>query len=153
MLRNKKNPHDTLKKVAIGSGVAAAAGYVAGILTAPKSGKQTRGDIKAQAKKSRADAEKEVKKLQIELEKLSKEAKTRGGKLGAKAQKELKVLVEKAKNSKDKTGEAPFEKVMPTTRILSEPSRTLTVLLTTCANIFVSKCSAPRAEVDVYHNK
>jgi gas vesicle protein len=105
MLRNKKNPHDTLKKVAIGSGVAAAAGYVAGILTAPKSGKQTRGDIKAQAKKSRADAEKEVKKLQIELEKLSKEAKTRGGKLGAKAQKELKVLVEKAKNSKDKTGE------------------------------------------------
>jgi gas vesicle protein len=105
MIRRKNNSRDTLKKVAIGSGVAAAAGYVAGVLTAPKSGKATRGDIKAAAKQSRAEAEKELKKLQIELEKLMKEAKTRGGKLSAKAQKELKVLVEKAKNSKDKTRE------------------------------------------------
>jgi gas vesicle protein len=105
MIGRKKNSHDTLKKVAIGSGVAAAAGYVAGVLTAPKSGKETRGDIKAAAKQSRAEAEKDLKKLQIELEKLMKEAKTRGGKLSAKAQKELKALVEKAKNSKDKTRE------------------------------------------------
>jgi gas vesicle protein len=105
MIRNKKNSHNTLKKVAIGSGVAAAAGYVAGVLTAPKSGKQTRGDIKAAAKQSRAEAEKELKKLHTELDKIMKEAKTRGSKLSAKAQKELKILVQKAKNSKEKTRE------------------------------------------------
>src|ERR1700677_3432101 len=99
--RNKR-----LKKIAIGSGVvAAAAGYVAGVLTAPKSGKETRGDIKAAAKQGRAEAEKELKRLQTELEKVMKEAKVRGGKLNTKAQKELKQLVEKAKNSKEKTRE------------------------------------------------
>src|ERR1700691_2759778 len=99
--RNKK-----LKRIAVGTGVvAAAAGYVAGVLTAPKSGKETRGDIKAAAKKSRVEAEKELKKLQTELEKVMKEAKVRGGKLSAKGQKELKELVEKAKNSKEKTRE------------------------------------------------
>jgi gas vesicle protein len=99
--RNKR-----LKRIAVGSGVvAAAAGYVAGVLTAPKSGKETRGDIKAAAKQSRADAEKEVKKLHTELEKAMKDAKLRGGKLSTKAQKELGELVEKAKNSKDKTRE------------------------------------------------
>lgn len=105
MIRSKKNSRNTLKKVAIGSGVAAAAGYVAGILTAPKSGKETRGDIKAAAKQSRVEAEKELKKLHTELDKALKEAKSRSSKLGAKAQKELKVLIEKAKNSKEKTRE------------------------------------------------
>lgn len=99
--RNKR-----LKRIAISSGVvAAAAGYVAGVLTAPKSGKETRGDIKAAAKQSRVEAEKELKRVQDELEKVMKEAKTRGAKLSAKAQKELSELVEKAKNSKEKTRE------------------------------------------------
>lgn len=103
---NNRRNTKKLKRIAIGSGVvAAAAGYVAGVLTAPKSGKETRGDIKAAAKKSRVEAEKEVKKLQTELEKVMKDAKVRGGKLSAKGQKELKELVEKAKNSKAKTRE------------------------------------------------
>jgi gas vesicle protein len=100
-----KNNHSNLKRVAIGSGVAAAAGYVAGILTAPKSGKETRGDIKAAAKKSRAEAEKELKKLHTQLDKIIKDAKTRGTKLSAKAQKELEALITKAKNSKEKARE------------------------------------------------
>jgi len=100
--------HDSvtnLKKLAIGTGVAAAAGYVAGILTAPKSGKQTRGDIKAAAKQSRLEAEKELKRLHTELDKVMKQAKVRGGKLSAKAQKELNALLEKTKVTKDKTRE------------------------------------------------
>jgi gas vesicle protein len=105
MIRSKKNSHDTLKKVAIGGGIAAAAGYVAGILTAPKSGKQTRGDIKAAAKQSRKDAEKELKKLHTKLDKAIQEARARSAKLSTKAQKELKVLLEKAKTSKEKTRE------------------------------------------------
>jgi gas vesicle protein len=102
----RKTRHsDTLKRVVIGSGVAAAAGFVAGVLTAPKSGKETRGDIKAAAKQSRVEAEKELKRLHIELDKIMKEAKVRGSKLSVKAQKELEELVEKAKNSKEKTRE------------------------------------------------
>lgn len=45
-------------KVGLGVIIGAAAGVVAGILTAPKSGKETRADIKAKAKdvKSKANA-------------------------------------------------------------------------------------------------
>jgi gas vesicle protein len=45
--RQKSN----FKRVAIGSGIAAAAGFVAGVLTAPKSGKETRADIKTATNK------------------------------------------------------------------------------------------------------
>jgi len=90
------NKSRTIKRVA---------GYVAGILTAPKSGKETRGDIKTAAKKKRADAEKELKKLHTELDKVMKEAKVRSAKLSTKAQAELSTLLKKAKISKDKTRE------------------------------------------------
>lgn len=95
----------TVKKIAISGAVAAAAGYVAGILTAPKSGKETRGDIKAAANRSLAEAEKELKKLHTELDKVIKEAKSRGNKAGGQAQKELTKLVEKAKDTKEKARE------------------------------------------------
>ena len=54
-------------KVAAGTVIAAAAGYVAGILTAPKSGKDTREDIKIKANETYHSAEKELKKLHTEL--------------------------------------------------------------------------------------
>jgi len=43
---------DTGKKVALGALIAASVGYVAGVLTAPKSGKETRQDIKNTGRKS-----------------------------------------------------------------------------------------------------
>jgi len=104
-MAKKNHQSSNFKKLAIGTGVAAAAGYMAGILTAPKSGKETRGDIKAAAKQSRLEAERELKQLHTELDKVMKEAKTRGGKLSVKAQKDLKVLLEKTKVTKDKTRE------------------------------------------------
>ena len=52
-----------VKKFAIGTVIAAAAGYVAGLLTAPKSGKETREDIKNTAVKTYKVAEKELKEL------------------------------------------------------------------------------------------
>lgn len=101
MFRQKKSPD--VKSIAIGASIAAAAGYIAGILTAPKSGKQTRQDIQAAAHKGVKEAEADVKKLQAELEDIAKEAKKRGGELGDKAGKELQELVAKAKVAKDKT--------------------------------------------------
>jgi gas vesicle protein len=100
---------ENMKRLAIGSTLAAVAGYVAGLLTAPKSGKETRKDIKKAADKSMAEAEKDLKKLHTELDKVIKQARTqaksKGGKLSAKAQKELDSLVEKAKDTKEKARE------------------------------------------------
>jgi len=104
-MSRKDRQRQNLKRIAIGSTVAAAAGYVAGVLTAPKSGKQTRNDIKNAAERSRVEAEKDLKQLHTELDKVIKDAKTGSDKLSAKAQKELAELVEKAKDTKEKTRE------------------------------------------------
>jgi gas vesicle protein len=96
---------NNIKKIAIGSTIAAAAGYIAGILTAPKSGKETRTDIKEATDRGIAEAEKDLKKLHTELDKVIKEAKTGRGKLGKKAEKDLGGLLDKAKDTKEKARE------------------------------------------------
>jgi gas vesicle protein len=105
MMGRKQRQRTALKRLAIGSGVAAAAGYVAGLLTAPQSGKETRDDIKAVADKSRQEAEKDLKRLHTDLDKVLKEAKSTGSKVSKKAQKDLSDLVEKAKDTKEKARE------------------------------------------------
>lgn len=94
-----------LKKLAVGVGLAAVAGYLAGILTAPKSGKETREDIKNAAVSGKAEAEKQLKKLVSELGDMVEEAKKRGSDLGDKANKELAELVDKAKMAREKARE------------------------------------------------
>jgi gas vesicle protein len=64
---DKGRTGEVVKKVAIGAAISAAVGYIAGILTAPKSGKETRADIKNKAVETYAAAEKELKKLHTEL--------------------------------------------------------------------------------------
>jgi len=100
----KKNDGN-LKKLAIGGAIAAAAGYLAGILTAPKSGKETRSDIKDATAKGLKEAEKELKKLHAELTKVIDQAKVKSGKVGDKASRELGGLIEKAKDTKEKARE------------------------------------------------
>jgi gas vesicle protein len=90
------------KKFAIGTAIAALAGYLAGLLTAPKSGKETRKDIKDVTVKGITEAEKQLKKLHTELGSVIDEAKLKGANLTDKARKELDALVEKAKTSKEK---------------------------------------------------
>ena len=96
---------NTLKKFAIGAALAALAGYLAGILTAPKSGKETRSDIKEATAKGMAETEKQLKNLHTELNNMIDEAKLRGANLSVKARKDLDVLVDKAKVSKEKARE------------------------------------------------
>jgi gas vesicle protein len=93
------------KKFAIGAVVAAAAGYIAGILTAPKSGKETRQDIKETAVRTYTAAEKELKSLHTELSKLMDEAGKRAGDLKGSAQKNLDKAVAGAKVAKEKARE------------------------------------------------
>ena len=89
-------------KWAAGAVVAGVAGFVAGILTAPKSGKQTRLDIKNAAVKAKSEAEKNLKSLNSELNTKLADAKLKGNELTGKAKDEYDVMIEKAKKAKEK---------------------------------------------------
>lgn len=92
----------TVKKVAIGAAIAGAVGYVAGILTAPQSGKETREDIKENVNKGILLAEKELKKLQAELSVKIDEARRYAEELTGKSRAELDKLIAVAKEKKEK---------------------------------------------------
>lgn len=64
---DKRNASGQAKKFALGAAITGLIGYIAGILTAPKSGKETREGIKETAVSAYASAEKELKKLHTEL--------------------------------------------------------------------------------------
>jgi gas vesicle protein len=93
------------KRFAVGAVVAAAAGYVAGILTAPKSGKETREDIKETTARAYTVAEKDLKALHTELSKLMDEASKRAEVVKGVAQEDLKKVVATAKIAKEKARE------------------------------------------------
>jgi len=93
------------KRLAIGAAVAGAAGYLAGLLTAPKSGKETRAELKQSGAASMSEVEKQLKLLHTELGKLVDETKDTSNDMSDKAQKEFKKLVESAKDSKEKLRE------------------------------------------------
>ncbi len=91
-----------VKNVAIGAAVAGVVGYVAGILTAPKSGKETRKDIADTAVKTKREAEKKLKQLHSQLDELLNQGKTAAGKMGEQAKSEWSKLADTAVSSKDK---------------------------------------------------
>lgn len=93
------------KQLAIGTLLAGLAGYVAGLLTAPKSGKATRKDIKNAADHTISEAEKHAKQLHTELGELLDDAKVRGSSLKGKGKDELDDLVDKANAAKQKVRE------------------------------------------------
>lgn len=90
-------------KYALGTAVAAGIGYVAGILTAPKSGKETRQDIQDQAVKAKKESEKKLKDLNAELTTLMSTTKTKlkNAEVGAKT--ELQKALDKATMAKDRS--------------------------------------------------
>jgi gas vesicle protein len=62
------------RNMAVGALIAAGAGYLAGILTAPKKGSETRKDIIDAGIKTKAEAEKTFKKINTELSDILKQA-------------------------------------------------------------------------------
>jgi len=99
--RNRRR--QAIKRTALAGTIAAVAGYLAGLLTAPQSGKETRQDIKAATDRSRREAEAELKKIHGELDQAIKDAKAGSTKLGKKAQAELTELLDTAKDAKAKS--------------------------------------------------
>lgn len=96
---------DGNKKLAIGAAVGVITGFVAGILTAPKSGKETRQDIKNTAGKVTAEAEKQLKKMYTELSETIDKAKALAKREGAMVKKELLKALHAAEGTQQKVKE------------------------------------------------
>jgi gas vesicle protein len=90
------------KRLALGTMLAASAGYLAGILTAPKSGKETRQDIKETADKSINEAERRLKQLHTELAELLGQAREQLGKTSGKAKEDLEAAIKTTQVAKEK---------------------------------------------------
>ena len=93
------------KRFALGAVIAAAAGYVAGILTAPKSGRETRKDIKDTAIRTYAETERQLKKLHTELNDLLGKAKLRVTDLKGKTQSDMEKAIDAGMMIKEKARE------------------------------------------------
>ncbi len=92
-------------KVAVGTAIAAGIGYVAGVLTAPKSGKETRKDIQDKALQAKKESERKLKELNAELSNLIAAVKDKAKNAEAGAKAELQKALDKASNSKDRARE------------------------------------------------
>ena len=77
-------------KLALGALVSAAAGFVTGILTAPKSGKETRADLKQKAEEVKSKAEKTVNDTRKTVEKTVDDYRDRVSRAADSAKEELK---------------------------------------------------------------
>lgn len=99
----KDEKRDLAKKFALGAALTAVAGYVAGVLTAPKSGKETRADLTDKAKETYNAAEKELKKLHTELTDIIDEATDRISSF--KNRKDVDAALSKGRDAKQKARE------------------------------------------------
>lgn len=93
------------KALAAAAALTATAGYMIGVLTAPKSGKATRRDIAKGANKAKIQSERQLKKLHSEMQDTIKDAEALRKKAGVKARKEIDQAITEAKAAKDKARE------------------------------------------------
>lgn len=91
-----------LRKIAVGTAIAGAAGYVAGVLSAPGEGKKTRKKLKKTAEQNISELEKELKDLHTELGQLMDTAKKKGSKLSSQGDKNFTTAINNASGAKDK---------------------------------------------------
>ncbi len=90
------------RKFALGAIVVAGVSYIAGILTAPKSGKETRKDIADSAAKAKIEGEKQLKKLHSELNQLIDKSSIKSKEATKKANREYQEALKKATIAKEK---------------------------------------------------
>jgi len=99
----KEKKQELAKKFALGAVLSAVIGYLAGLLTAPKSGKETRQTIKDKATETYNTAEKELKKLHTELNDAISEVSDRIDSFRNK--KEVGEVLDKGREAKQKARE------------------------------------------------
>jgi gas vesicle protein len=105
MLSKKRNPN-TGRKMALSALVAGVGGYVTGLLTAPKSGKETRRQLAEEAEELKDSTEDQLKKANDELKVLINDAKTKSVALSSQAREEFNEAVLRAKDAQNKTSTA-----------------------------------------------
>ena len=96
---------DGNKKLALGALFGATVGLITGLLTAPKSGKETRKDIKNTASKVFSEAEKKLKVLYTEINDLVTKGNVELKKQSGKAKIELEKAIDLAKEAQVKAKE------------------------------------------------
>ncbi len=89
------------KKLGLGILIGAAAGVVTGILTAPKSGKETRQVLKNKALEVKGSAERKLKNAHKDLNRLADDAKVKARTLQGKAKDEMDGYGKKAEELRD----------------------------------------------------
>lgn len=104
MALRRKDAH-TGRKLAIGSAIAGAAGYLAGVLTAPKAGDQTRKDILNKSGDLKDDTKEQLQDLNAELKDLIKNTKVKTVALSSTARAEFNEAVVKAKDAQNKSAQ------------------------------------------------
>ncbi|HEU5004619.1 MAG TPA: YtxH domain-containing protein [Candidatus Saccharimonadales bacterium] len=97
----RKDPK-TGRKIALGAAVAGIGGYLAGVLTAPKSGKDTRDDLQAKVNDFKSDAAEQLQAAQAELGDTLKKAQAKTVALSSQARDEFNEAVIRAKDAQNK---------------------------------------------------
>lgn len=92
----------TGRNFAIGTLFAAGLGYLAGILTAPKSGRETRKEIHDKAAQTKSDAEKKLKVVHSELSEAIDQGKRKAKDVSEATKAELVEALGKAQVAKEK---------------------------------------------------
>ncbi len=93
------------RNIAVSTLLIGLAGYVAGLLTAPKSGKETRKDIQRKAAKAKLEAEKKLKSLHSELNDLITTGRSKVGSAKSKVKLEFTDALDKAQLAREKARE------------------------------------------------
>ena len=92
-------------KLAVGALVGGLVGYVTGIMTAPKSGKQTREDIVGKAESVKEGAEGQLQDVLDELNGTITKVKAKSLALSSKARSEYDETLVKAKDAQNKASQ------------------------------------------------
>lgn len=100
-----KRKNHTGRKLAVGSAIAGVAGYLAGVLTAPKSGRQTREDIANKADDVKASAEDQLLDLNEELKSVIKSTKDKTLTMSSTAKAEFNETLIRAKDAQNKSAQ------------------------------------------------
>jgi len=124
----------TKRNFAIGALLAGAAGYITGVLTAPKSGRETREDIVDKAEDVKQTAEDQLQAAHDEVAEMLKKTKQKTLALNAKARAEYNEAIATAKDAQNKgssvlkavrTGEATDPELNKAIRQLKQAQKNL----------------------------
>ncbi|HEV7951956.1 MAG TPA: YtxH domain-containing protein [Candidatus Saccharimonadales bacterium] len=86
-------------KFALGALIGAVAGVIAGVLTAPKSGKETRADIRHKAEELKSEAVKRADEVKSKSTDAAHDVKVKAGEYKTRGERTIEGVIDSAKKS------------------------------------------------------